>query len=167
MRKLLLNPEMYNYNILKKRMQETIDIAAGIIEEKYASLLSSGIKKIDEVVNYLNSQKKENKIDTILASATTLQHSFRLLTHAWLHLWSLNITVPELKKICGEASADEVEQIAKDNSEAAYYYGRVLSSRFFIGTEFRKFFALADSILAGESAVTESFSEVFSGALHE
>jgi len=167
MRKLLLNPEMYNYSILKKRMQETIDIAAGIVEEKYASLLSSGIKKIDEVLSFLNSQKNDNKIDDILAYATALQQSFRLLTHAWLHLWSMTITLPELKKICGEASAEKVELIAKDNSEAAYYYGRVLSSRFYIGTEFRKFFALADSILAGETAATNSFSEVFSGALHE
>lgn len=167
MRKLLLNPDMYNFRILKGRMQETMDKAAGIVDDKYISSLSAGISKIDEVVGYLIKQKTEKKNDEILACATVLQQAFRLLTHAWLHLWSMTVTMPELKKICGNVAADEIENIAKESSEAAFYYGRVLSSRFFIGTEFRKFFALSDAILSGETAVTESCSEIFSGALYE
>jgi len=167
MRKILLNPDMYSFRVLKKRMFETIKNAAGIVEEKYISALVSGIDKIDEVVAYLVRQKAEKKNDEIMTCATALQQSFRLLSHAWLHLWSMTVSLPELKKICGNASSDEIEKVAKENTEAAFYYGRILSSRFFIGTEFKKFFALSNAILSGETAVTESFSEIFSGAMYE
>lgn len=167
MRKLLMNPDFYNFKVFKKRMDETIRDAEGIVEEKYITSLLSGIKKIDEVVNHLNNLKSSKKMDDIFAVATVLQQAFRFLAHAWLHLWAMTIAKKELNRICGNSPSDKIKEISKNDKEAAYYYGRVLSSRFFIGTEFRKFFALSDAILSNETAVTESFSEIFTGSPEE
>ncbi len=164
MRKLILNPDMYNFEVLKKRIEETIKTASGVVEEKYISSIASGIVKINEVVDYLNKQKADKRMSDILACATVIQQAFRLLTHSWLHLWAMTIAWEELRKICGDNQEGKIKEMAKDSREAGFYYGKVLSARFFIGTEFRKFFALSDAILSGETAVTESFSEIFSGA---
>jgi len=167
MRKLLLNPDMYNYRIFRKRVAETISSAESAVDEKYTSSLKSGLLLMDDVIGFLVKLKNEGKLNEIYSAATPLQHCFRMLSHAWLHLWSLELCVNALKKICGDVSTEKIQSIAKDNSEAAYYHGRLLSARYYIGSEFKKFSGLAGSILSGETAVAESFDEMFSGALNE
>ncbi len=52
-------------------------------------------------------------------------------------------------------------------AEAAYYSGRVLSSQFFIGAEFPKFFGRVECIMNNEGAAIKVESENFTGALKE
>lgn len=167
MRKLLMNSDMYNYRVFKKRVSESVENASGIIDEKYISAIKSGILKMDEVVGHLVKFRNEGRLNEIYSAATPLQNCFRMISHAWLHLWSMKLCVTALDKICGTDSENKIQKIVKDNPEAAYYHGRILSARFYIGSEFKKFFGIAESILSGETAVTESFDEIFTGALNE
>jgi alkylation response protein AidB-like acyl-CoA dehydrogenase len=167
MRKLLMNPDMYNYRILRKRITETIAGAEKTVDHKYTSALKSGLLLMDDVIGFLMKLKTENKLNEIYSNATSLQVCFRMLGHAWLHLWSMELCLIELQKICGDVSPEKIKSAAKDNPEAAYYHGRLLSARFYIGSELKKFSGIAESILSGETAVTESFDEVFTGALNE
>ena len=116
------------------------------------------IKKLAEL------RDKKQMID-ILAIATPLQKAMTMLAHAWMHLWSLSIAIPKLKAIAGDITGDKVNAIVKDNAEAAYYYGKVLSGRFYIGGEFKHYSAFLDYIVSGEQAVVESFEDIFTGAL--
>ena len=100
----------------------------------------------------------------IYAVATPLQQAFRMLAHAWMHLWSLSICGPKLDELAGGATGEKLEETARDNKEAAYYHGKALSGRFYLGSEFPKFFGLVDGIMTGEGAVAESFAEIFTGA---
>jgi hypothetical protein len=167
MRKLLLNPEMYNYRIFKKRVTETISIAEGSVDEKYTSALKSALLLLDEVIGCLVKLKDEGRLNEIYAAATPLQQCFRMISHAWLHLRAMELCVTALSKIRGDASGEQIREIVKENSEAAYYHGRLLSAGFYIGSEFKKFSGIAESILSGETAVTDSFDEIFTGALNE
>lgn len=164
LRKLLLNPDLYNYNIFKKRVAETIQGARGTVDGRYVTAVEQGLDKMDGAVRFLAGLRDSGAMEEILAVATPLQHSFRMLAHAWVHLWSLSICVPKLKEIAGGAIGDALVDLARDNPEAAYYHGKVLSSRFYLGSEFRKYFGIIDYILSGESTVTESFEDVFTGA---
>ena len=164
-RKLLMNPEMYNYKVFKKRIQETIDKAKGIVDEKYIAAVRNGVEKMDQTVQKLNEYKEQKKMLDILAIATPLQQAMRMLAHAWMHLWSLTITVPKLKAIAGDISGEKVVNIVKDNSEAAYYYGRILSARYYLGAEFKHYSGFLDYITSGEGSVVESFEDIFTGAL--
>ena len=92
MRKLLMNPEMYNYNVFKKRIQETITKAKGIVDEKYVAAVRDGVEKMDATVKKLAELRDQKKMLDILAIATPLQNAMRMLAHAWMHLWSLTIT---------------------------------------------------------------------------
>jgi alkylation response protein AidB-like acyl-CoA dehydrogenase len=165
MRKLLMNPEMYNYKVFKKRIQETIDKAKGIVDEKYIAAVRDGVEKMDQTIQKLNEYKEQKKMLDILAIATPLQQAMRMLAHAWMHLWSLTLAIPKLKAIAGDISGEKVVNIVKDNSEAAYYYGKVLSGRFYLGAEFKHYSGFLDYITSGEGAVVESFEDIFTGAL--
>jgi len=164
MRKLLMNPEMYNYGVFKKRIGETIERARGIVDESYVSGVDRGLEMMDDVIRRLAAYRDAGQAARILAVATPLQQAFRMLAHAWMHLWSLSLCLPKLKEIAGDAEGDRLYSLARENPEAAFYYGKVLSSRFYLGTEFRKYSGLLDSILSKDGSVVEAIEEIFTGA---
>ncbi len=165
MRKLLMNPEMFNYTVFKKRITQTLEKAKSVVDEKYIAAVREGVEKMDATVKKLVELRDQKKMLDILAIATPLQNAMRMLAHAWMHLWSLTITVPKLKEIAGDVSGEKVLNIVKDNAEAAYYYGRILSARYYLGSEFKHFEGYLNYITSGEQAVIEAFDEIFTGAL--
>jgi alkylation response protein AidB-like acyl-CoA dehydrogenase len=165
MRKILMNPDQYNYSILKKRMAETIKKANGSVEEKYIALVEKGARKLDEVIDMMKAQMNEGKFIALVLNATMLQQSMFQLVLAWLHLWSLTISLPRMKAILGNVKGEERQKILSENNEAAYYSGRVLSSQFYIGCEFPKYFGKIECIMGNESAAIKASKEIFTGAL--
>ena len=165
MRKILLDPERYNYTMLKKRIAETVKKARGVVEEKYIALVERGVQKLDEVITMMNIQMQEGKFVALVLNATPLQQSMFQLVLAWLHLWSLTISIPRMKAIVGNAQAEERQKIISESNEAAYYSGRVLSSQFYIASEFPKYFGKIECIMNNEAAGIEAVRENFTGAL--
>ncbi|HOT46841.1 MAG TPA: acyl-CoA dehydrogenase [Spirochaetota bacterium] len=165
MRKLLMNPDMYNYGIFKKRIHETIDRARGSVDAALALEVERGLDMMDDVIRRLAEYRDAGKTAHILAVATPLQQAFRMLAHAWMHLWSLSISLPKLKEMAGDAEGARLCNLVRENPEAAFYYGKVLSSRFYLGTEFRKYFGCLDSILSNDGTVVEAIEEIFTGAM--
>jgi len=89
------------------------------------------------------------------------------LAHAWMHLWSMSIAIPKLKAIAGDIAGDAIVAKARENAEAAFYWGKILSDRFYLGTELKHLYGYLDYIMAGEPAVGESFEDIFTGALSQ
>jgi hypothetical protein len=167
MRKILMNPEMYNYSQLKKRMNDTFAKAKGIVDEKYINPVVRGLAKLDEVIEMMKKQMGEGKFMALVLNATPLQQAFFPLILAWLHLWSLAITTAKVKAILGDAKGEERQKKIAENNEAAYYSGRMLSSQFFIGAEFPKYFGMVECIMNNEGAAIKSVAENFTGAPKE
>ena len=167
MRKLLMNQDQYYFSVLTKKISETIKNAKGVVDDKYVDPVSKGLEKITEIVEAFKGQMASGKFMHIFMNATVFQQTLYMLVLAWLHLWSLTLTAPKVKELIGDAKGEERQKIIDDNMEAAYYNGRVLSSQFFIGAEFPKFFGKADCILSGEAAVIKSSTASFTGALDE
>jgi len=166
MRKLLMNPDMFNFKVFKKRIAETCDKAKGIVDEKYITAMKSAVEKMDETVLKLAALRDQKKILDILAVAQPLQQAMRMVAHAWMHLWSMTIALPKLKAIAGDIAGEKVIATVKDNTEAAFYYGKILSDKFYLGTELKHLTGYLDYITAGEPAtVNECFEEIFTGAL--
>ncbi len=164
MRKILMNPEMYNYSQLRKRMNDTIAKAKGVVDEKYISPVVKGLAKLDEVIEMMKGQMKEGKFMALVLNATPFQQAMFPLTLAWLHLWSLTITIPKVKAIIGDAKGEERQKKIAADAEAAYYNGRMLSAQFYIGAEFPKFWGMMDCIMNNEGAALKVASECFTGA---
>jgi alkylation response protein AidB-like acyl-CoA dehydrogenase len=164
MRKLLMNKEQYNYSVFKKRIENTISNAKGIVDEKYISIMEKGILKLDEVVEKMKTRKDNNEFSEIFADATPLREIFVMITYAWMHLWAMTLVTPKAKDLAGDKQGEELNSFMEDNAEAAYYNGRLLSGKFYIGSEFQKFFGKVNCILDGDSAVADSMNAAFTGA---
>jgi hypothetical protein len=167
MRKILMNPEMYNYAQLMEWMNGTIAKAKGVVDDKYVNPVIEGLAKLQEVVEMMKKQMGEMKILLLLNNATAFQRAMYPLILSWLHLWSLTITTPKAKELLGDAKGEERAKIIANDPEAAYYSGRVLSSQFFIGTELPKYFGMIAAIVGNEAAALKMESDNFTGALKE
>jgi len=167
MRKILMNPQQYNYAILKKRMTETINKAKGIVDDKYITPVERGLQKLDEIITMMSTQLMEGKIAALFANSTPLQQAMFPLISAWLHLWSMTITIPQMKALVGDLKGADRKKLLADNDEAAYYSGRVLSSQFYIASEFPKFFGKVECIMNNDISAIVASADVFTGALKE
>jgi hypothetical protein len=167
MRKILMNPDQYNYSIFKKRITETINKAKGIVDDKYIAAVERGLNKLEEVIDMMKKQIQEGKFVALVLNAAPLQQAIFPLVLSWLHLWSLTITTPKMKAILGAAKGEERQKIISENNEAAYYSGRMLSSQFFIGSEYPKYFGRIECIMGNEAAAIKAVPENFTGALHQ
>ncbi|HDP79580.1 MAG TPA: acyl-CoA dehydrogenase [Spirochaetes bacterium] len=164
MRKILMNPEQFNYNVWKKSVAGTVAKAKGIVDDKYIALVEKGMVKLDEVINMLKEQMGQGKFLNIFAAATPLQQAMFMMSLAWMHLWSLTLCIPKMKELVGDLKGGEREKFLEDNAEAAFYSGKVLSSQFYLGSEFPKYFGKAEAILFNEPAVIKASKSVFTGA---
>ena len=166
-RKILMNKDQFNLNCWLEKVDETLENARGIVDDKYISIVEKGISKFNEVINFFKEQMDSGKFMVITLHATPLQQSMFMLSLAWLHLWSLTITTPKMKGLIGDKKGEERQKLVDDNKEAAYYSGRVLSSQFYIASEFPKYFGQIECILNNDLAAIKTSSPVFTGALEE
>ncbi len=167
MRKLLMNEKQYNYTVYKKRIFETVKNAAGIVDDKYISIIERALEKMDKIVDLMKEQMADGKYFYIFANAAPLQQALTSLTYAWMHLMALVHAIPKMKEIVGDREGAERDEFLSEDFEAAFYWGRVLSGQFYLGAEFHKFFGQAEYILSGEPAVVKSSDAAFTGALNE
>ena len=128
----------------------SIEKAKGVVDDKYIDPVKRGFEKLEEVINMMQAQMKDGKYMALVLNATPLQQAFFPLVLSWLHLWSLTITIPKTKAIFGDAKGEDRQKIILENNEAAYYSGRVLSSQFFIGSEYPKYFGKIECIMTNE-----------------
>ncbi len=167
MRKIMMNKDMRNYNAFKNRVNATIAKAKGLVEDKYIDLVQKGINKVDELINMIATQLMSKKIGLVLANATVFQQSMHMMVLAWLHLESLTLTIPKAKELVGDLKGTERAALLDSNDEAAYYSGRVLSSQFYIASEFPKFFGKAACMEMNDPAPLYASSATFTGSLKE
>jgi alkylation response protein AidB-like acyl-CoA dehydrogenase len=166
-RKILNNKDQYNYNTWKDKVNDTLSGATGIVGDKYIKLVRDGIHKLDEVLDLFKKEMVKEANPKIYMNTTPFLQAMYLVLLSWLHLWSLTITLPKFDAIAGKAKDGELQKLVESNSEAAYYYGRILSAEYFIGTEIPKAIGRIEAILGGEDAVIKTSPAIFTGALEE
>jgi len=165
LRKILTNENYRNLTVFRNRVAATVGKAKGVVEEKYITSVERGMKKIDEIVDMMKSQLAEKKFAPIMANATMFQQSMHMMVLSWLHLESLTITMPKMNSLIGDLKGAEKKKLLAENNEAAYYSGRVLSSQFYISTEFPKFFGKTECIMNNDNSSIVASSDIFTGAL--
>jgi hypothetical protein len=106
------------------------------VDEVYIVLVEKAMTDMDQVVELLSDHMDHGRYIHVLSLATEVQRAMYMLCLAWMHLWSLTVTVPASSK--------------QDRDE--FYRGRVLSSRFYLGKVFPEFFGRARGSSAGRLA---------------
>lgn len=167
MRKILMNKEQYNYNVWKKRVGETLDKAKGIVDDKYISSVQKGISRFDGMINIMKDQIAAGNITSILGNAAPVLKAMFELNMAWMQIWSLSLTIPELNNIIAKKSNKDLKKIVPENNEAAYYSGKIIASKFWLNTEFPKFSGRIEAILTDDTSISDAVNEMFTGSVDE
>ena len=165
LRKLYMNENLYNYSVFRKNIEDDIAAAKGIVDEKYTLVITRAMEKMDEIVRHFGDSFTNGDMGHLLSHATPFQQAFSLLTYGWMHLKGLTRAIPRHAELLAGHSPDTLETFLDNDSEAAFYTGRVLSGKFFLGSEIYRLFGLAESLLSGERVVTEAMAPVFTGAV--
>ncbi|HPX92439.1 MAG TPA: acyl-CoA dehydrogenase, partial [Spirochaetota bacterium] len=121
MRKILMNKDQYNYKVMRKRMDDTIAAAKGIVEDKYIEIFLDGLKELDEIIEMLKKHMAEGKFLHLFMHATPLQEAMYMVAIAWCHLWSLTKTLPKMKELVGDTKGADRDKLLAENDEAAFY----------------------------------------------
>ncbi len=119
------------------------------------------------MVNMMATNLMSKKIGQVLANATVFQQAMHMMVLAFLHLESLTITIPKAKALTGDLKGAERAKLLDENDEAAYYAGRVLSSQFYIASEFPKFFGKAECMMINDPAPLFASQATFTGSPKE
>lgn len=166
MRKLLMNPGQYNYNVFKRTVSDTIEKAAAAgIDAASIDAVRNGLDALDAYVGRLASWAAKGRFAEILAVATPFRKATYMLAIAWIHLWSLTVSYPKFAARAGDRRGDALRRCIGGDAELAFYYGRVCASRFYLMEEFPQFYGILDTIRAEERCVLDAFPEVFTGTV--
>jgi len=106
-------------------------------------------------VSFLLDHVTQGRFIHLFALATQVQQAMHMLCLAWMHVWSLSITIPRKKEPGKEVAGSELTQ------NEVFCRSRTLSSMFYLGSEFPKFFGRVQGILSGEEALIQADSIVF------
>lgn len=164
MRKLLMNKGQANYKFFKAEVNQVLSKYSKEIGGQSHDRLNNSLEKMDRVVQHLGGLLKEGKTHQVLANAVPLQKALKYLSYAWMHAWSLGLVTPKVKDLVGDLTGPDLQKKLESSTEAAYYYGRQASARFYLESEFYQFDAHADYILANETVVAEACDAMFTGA---
>jgi len=166
MRKLLMNPEQYNYKVFRKKIMATVEKAeAAGVDWNIIYTIIRGLHRLDEFVDTLKTWTRQGRFARILACATPFRKAVYMLAIAWMHLWNLSVAGPKADELTGKPDEKELEDILNNNSEAAFYYSRVLASRFFISREFPRFFSIMDSLADPDMPEIKAGPGIFTGTV--
>ena len=166
MRKLMMNPGQLNYNVFKKRIQAAADAAyKSGVDPSYIVPLEKAVRRMDDYVSKMNGWAAGQMFGRILSGATPFRKAIYMLAVAWMHVWSLSVALPKMKAYTGDKKGAELESLLAENREAAFYYGRVLSSRFYLKEEFPQVFGIMDGLSSKEWSVLEASSDAFPGTV--
>jgi Acyl-CoA dehydrogenases len=159
MRKILSDENRVRYNAYKDFAHQVLKAAVAIVPDEISSEVKKAIAEMDLLLSMLE------KKDTIgaLSVATMLQQAFRILTHAILHLQSMTTALQKLSMLDAGYSFGKEPEGLNDNSEVAFYYGKILSAQFFINVELRKLYGLLQGIHNENGIIAKAHAACFVG----
>ncbi len=162
MRKILMNQGQYNYHVLKRKISETMEAARGIVDDACVDALAKGVDLLDGVIGQMKRQMESGKFLPLLMSVDPLRKAIFDLVLSWMHLWSLTLTKPKLADLLTGAGGRSPADIAEENREVAFYYGKVVASEFWFATEYPKYFGKMDAILKTDALEITAGHAIFS-----
>lgn len=162
MRKILLNADQKHYKVLKSRMLQTIENASGIVDDVYRNMLLTGLERMDSILDSMKKHMDAGRYHTLLLNVDPLRRAFFDLMLAWMHLWCLMLARPKLSAHTAGAKGEALAGVLSKDAEAAFYYGKVCASEFWLVSEFPKYFGKMDGISLSETVDFLPGNAVFS-----
>lgn len=160
-RKLIRN-KLVDFERLISKIDKTIAEAKKIKTiRSYAEIVEKAKAGLVEVVHDQMALVKDGKIVAVYHNATPFLEAMGDVILGWMHLWQLTIAYPKLMDLIGDRKEDEMEAIIDESGEAAFYSGKVLGAKFYIGSILKKTFGKFEQLRSNENAALEIFDKSF------
>ena len=147
------------FAFLMSRMDEPIKQAKSSAALKsYAERLEHGRAELVKITQHVGQQAGGKEFLLGFLNATPLLEIFGDVISAWMLLWQAAIAEKKFESLANAAGAkDEAarKKLIRDNHEAAYLAGKLMSARFMIGTQLPKVDGKVLAILSNETAALE------------
>ncbi len=140
-------------------------------QHKHHQSLSGQIAKLSEAVDALKdvtvflAEEAGRDFNTVALFATPYMELFGDITVGWLLLWQGVIADKKLKGVLGAkgmaCTAQDINKLTRENSEAAFYNGKLASARYFGSTVLGLASSKAENIIEGDRSALEITEEAF------
>ncbi|MGD9157755.1 MAG: acyl-CoA dehydrogenase [Desulfobacteraceae bacterium] len=130
---------------------------------KHMGYLSEAVKALSDVTIHFTEQAGKD-FNNVALFATPYMELFGDVTVGWLLLWQAVIAEKKLEEIMKEKGikgAEEINKLAEDSSEIAFYSGKIASAHYFGSTILLLASAKAKVIIDSDTAALEIAEEAF------
>jgi alkylation response protein AidB-like acyl-CoA dehydrogenase len=160
-RKLIIN-QFVNFNHFISLIDKTVIDAKKIEKIKtYAEIVEQAKTGLAEIVNIFTDMTNAGKTINIYYHATPFLEAFGDVTLGWMHLWQLTIAHRKLAHITGDTTGDEKKKTGLNNKEAAFYQGKILGARYYIGSLLKRVFGKFEQLKSEEDAACDMEEKFF------
>jgi hypothetical protein len=152
----LLN-EMSNTINKYKNLDGNADIAADV---------QNAVNKLTDMSMFFASCAKQGKFLVPINNAYPFLMMMGKVVSGWLLLWQAGVAQEKLDALVKEKGIDKankqaMDQLYKDNKDAAFYSGKIYSSRFFAKNVLPEVNAIADAIKTEDMSILDIAEESF------
>ncbi len=161
-RKLIRN-NLANFRNLMARIDQTLTCAPdNSALAEYASAVREAKETLESVAEQFLHWALEGKDLQLYAKASPFLEAMGEVLVGWLHLWQMMIAYPKLKEATATPVSEPHPAMLGDKS-SAFYYGKVLSAQFYIGTLLKRTVGKLNELKADSAPVIDMFAEAFAG----
>ena len=160
-RKLIQN-NLVDFHRLISEMDKTIEEAKRTeLIRKYAEMFEKAKIGLVDVINDQVALMKQGNVTNIYFNATPFLDAMGDVILGWIHLWQMTVCHGALMNLISEVRYDQLQNLSDCNKEIAYYYGKLLGARFYIGSVLKKTFGKFDHLRSKEDAALGMVENLF------
>ncbi|SMF17554.1 acyl-CoA dehydrogenase [Pseudobacteriovorax antillogorgiicola] len=153
LRKLLMNPDQFNYKIYRKTVSQSLAEAKGVIDDAYIDAIDSALKAMDQICMTLGKELQSKGVHGVLAHAVPLLKCFTNLSFSWMHIWAMTLASQKIDSSVMSLTGDELQKKFASDREASFYYGKIQSARYWIQHQLPHIYSHIKSIESGSDVI--------------
>ncbi len=100
----------------------------------YAQTLAMAKDRLSQVVDHFSDIAAGGQIKDVYARTMPFLEAMGEVLLGWMHLWQMTISIRSLGRYTTDFHDDKIDEVVKKKKDAAFYYGKILSGRFYIDT---------------------------------
>jgi len=156
-----------NFMALLGEMNKTIQTYGGIdVLKELAADLQGGVNLLGEMGMFFARCGKAGKFYVPISNAYPFLNMMGTIVLGWLLFWQAGLAAPKLGALFGATSVNAADRsqrdaFMKENSEAAFYNGKLLSARYYLKHVLPQAEAMAKAIKSEDLSPVEISPECF------
>lgn len=123
------------FDLLLDRIKQTVQAAEDLTPAKpYADAVTAAADRLSSVVHLFNDLATDDRVGIVYARTLPFLEAMGEVVLGWMHLWQMTICTERLDGQNMDLDGEKMDALVAKKKDAAFYFGKVLSARFYIDT---------------------------------